>query len=164
MSALLRLQGVDVELGAGRRRQLALRGVTLAIAEGERVALVGPNGSGKSTLLRVLLGVQGPVRGEVWRASGATAAMVFQRPYLMRASALANVALGLWLAGCPWRQAREQAAVALRRVGLAAAAARPARTLSGGSSSCWRWRAPGRCSRACGCWTSPPPASTPRRA
>jgi len=42
-----------------------LRGVDLALAPGELVALVGPNGAGKSTLVRVLAGLLRPGRGEV---------------------------------------------------------------------------------------------------
>ncbi|RYY52343.1 MAG: ATP-binding cassette domain-containing protein, partial [Comamonadaceae bacterium] len=59
-------------------------------------------------------------------------AMVFQRPFAMRATALTNVALGLWLRGTRWRRARELALQALGDVGLAAVALRNARNLSGG--------------------------------
>jgi tungstate transport system ATP-binding protein len=58
--------------------------------------------------------------------------MLFQRPHMLRASVLNNVALGLWLKGVPWRQAREDAQQALMRVGLAGLAGRNARALSGG--------------------------------
>ena len=58
--------------------------------------------------------------------------MLFQRPYLLRATALHNVALGLWLNGAPWQQAKAQALQALARVGLADLARRNAKTLSGG--------------------------------
>jgi ATP-binding cassette subfamily F protein uup len=37
------------------------RGVTISIAEGERVGLIGPNGAGKSTLLKLLAGIGGEV-------------------------------------------------------------------------------------------------------
>ena len=47
------------------RDRLVVRGVDLAIAPGERVALVGPNGAGKSTLLRVLAGLVVPRDGRV---------------------------------------------------------------------------------------------------
>jgi tungstate transport system ATP-binding protein len=110
----------------------ALSGIDLRVAPGERVALIGANGSGKSTLLRVLHGLVKPAAGSLLRDSAAHQAMVFQRPFMLRMSALANVALGLWMRGVPWKDTRKQAAAALERVGLAEVALRNARTLSAG--------------------------------
>ena len=128
MSGLVHLRSTDVRFGGVR----ALAGVDLRISAGERVALIGANGSGKSTLLRLLHGLVQPSGGTVLRDGTARQAMVFQRPYMLRTSALNNVALALWLRGTRWRPAREQALAALARVGLAGVALRSARTLSGG--------------------------------
>lgn len=54
----------DLRFGYDRRVPV-VRDVTMAIAEGERVALVGPNGSGKSTLARLLVGLLRPTGGAV---------------------------------------------------------------------------------------------------
>jgi len=116
----------------GERGVQALSCVTLTIQPGERVALVGANGCGKSTLLRVLHGLVSPSQGQRQSPSPNSQAMLFQKPYLMRLSVQANVALGLWLRGTPWAQAKAQALQALARVGMTALAARAARTLSGG--------------------------------
>ncbi|HEX5910198.1 MAG TPA: ABC transporter ATP-binding protein [Thermoleophilaceae bacterium] len=43
----------------------ALRGVSVAATEGERVAVIGPNGAGKTTLLSILAGIQRPDQGEI---------------------------------------------------------------------------------------------------
>jgi tungstate transport system ATP-binding protein len=128
MSALVQLKAVDVRFG----RVEALSGVDLKLARGERLALIGANGSGKSTLLRVLHGLLRPSNGSVLRDSAVRQAMVFQRPRMLRASAAANVALGLWIAGCRWKSALQEAARALARVGLADVVDRNATALSGG--------------------------------
>ncbi len=129
MTEAIDLQDVEVRFGSA----VALAGVSLRITRGERVAFIGANGSGKSTLLRVLHGLQRPTAGSVRCGEGLRPqAMVFQRPYMLRTSALNNVTLGLWLRGAPWRQARAEAQAALARMELAGLAGRHAPALSGG--------------------------------
>ena len=128
MSVLFDLQAVEMRFG----QTLALSDCGLRIEAGERVALVGANGSGKSTLLRILHGLIRPTQGSVQVDLAARQAMVFQRPYMLRASASSNVALGLWLKGMAWKPAKAQALQALARVGLAGVAHRNAKTLSSG--------------------------------
>jgi tungstate transport system ATP-binding protein len=131
---LFTLQAIDVHFHATSRGGgvRALSDVSLTILAGERVALVGTNGCGKSTLLRMLHGLVQPSRGTVTTRPRLRQAMLFQRPHMLRTSAQNNIALGLWLQGQAWRQAQEQALLALQRVGLAAQAQRHARRLSGG--------------------------------
>lgn len=132
MTVLFDLAGVGVRFGSLAAGVSALSEVNLHIEAGERVALVGANGSGKSTLLRALHGLVAPTQGRLLIPPSAQQAMLFQKPYLMRMSVLANVALGLWLRGVAWRAAKLQALAALERVGLTELAARSARALSGG--------------------------------
>ena len=61
MSALLETRDVRKAYGTF----VALDGVTLSVAEGERVAIVGPNGAGKTTLVNVLTGLLAPTSGSV---------------------------------------------------------------------------------------------------
>jgi zinc transport system ATP-binding protein len=48
-------------------KQVVLDNVSLEIARGEVVTLIGPNGSGKTTLAKILLGLQRPDQGEVFK-------------------------------------------------------------------------------------------------
>jgi putative ABC transport system ATP-binding protein len=133
--ALIQLTGVSKIYGTGQAAMHALRGVDLAVAKGEFVAVMGPSGSGKSTCMNIIGCLDTPTRGS-YRFNGIEVGdlsrdqrailrrrclgFVFQGFNLLnRTSALENVELPLIYRGMPLRQRRRQAAAALAAVGLA---------------------------------------------
>jgi tungstate transport system ATP-binding protein len=110
-----------------------LRPLSLEIGAGPSTIILGANGAGKSVLMRLMHGLIAPSSGSVvWSGQDARRkqAMVFQRPVMLRRSALANVQYALKVAGTT--DTEKVAMEALREVGLAPLAHRPARVLSGG--------------------------------
>jgi putative ABC transport system ATP-binding protein len=126
----------------------ALRGLSLAVAEGDWVSIVGPSGCGKSTLLNLLGALDRPTQGEV-RVRGRDVAQlddraatdfrlrsvgfVFQRFHLLpMLSAAENVALPMAEAGLPLRERMARATELLTYVGLGGRAGHRPPQLSGG--------------------------------
>ena len=111
-------------------------GVSVEITEGPRTIILGPNGAGKSVLMRLCHGLFAPTSGSItWRGAAngrRRQAMVFQRPVMLRRSALANVVYALKLAGVSPRERELRARDVIDAVGLASVLDRPARVLSGG--------------------------------
>jgi putative ABC transport system ATP-binding protein len=62
---LIELAGVEKVYRTGKLEYPALRGVDLAIADGDMVAIVGPSGSGKSTVMNMITGIDRPTAGTV---------------------------------------------------------------------------------------------------
>jgi ATP-binding cassette subfamily F protein uup len=71
-----------------------LDGVTLGVAEGERIGVVGRNGGGKSTLVKVLAGVEEPDSGRVVRAGGVSVELFRQDVVLPRGATVRDVVMG----------------------------------------------------------------------
>ncbi len=122
-----------------RATYTAVERATLAVADGEFVAIVGPTGCGKSTLLNAAAGLLAPSAGTVTVYGAPLAGRNAQAGYLFQSdalfpwkTALDNVAIGIEVAGAAGAAAREQARQWLARVGLAAFAARYPHMLSGG--------------------------------
>ncbi|MBV8032227.1 MAG: ATP-binding cassette domain-containing protein [Betaproteobacteria bacterium] len=110
--------------------------LSLELSAGASTILLGANGAGKSVLMRLMHGLLSPTAGRVvWHEPEAARqrrlqAMVFQRPVMLRRSALENVRYVLRAAGEDASDSR--ALQALDEVGLRHVASQPARALSGG--------------------------------
>lgn len=115
-----------------------IKPLSLEIGAGASTIILGANGAGKSVLMRLMHGLLEPSAGRVaWSEPDGqrvrrSQAMVFQRPVMLRRSALDNVLYALELAGAPASERRSLALEALESVGLVHVAHRAARTLSGG--------------------------------
>ncbi|HET9663660.1 MAG TPA: ATP-binding cassette domain-containing protein [Burkholderiales bacterium] len=132
---MLPLELKNVSFVAGGRA--VIDSVSVAIDAGPRTVILGANGAGKSVLMRLCHGLLKPSSGEIaWRGRNSHRrggqSMVFQRPIMLRRSALGNVMYGLKLAGFSRRECEMRARDVLEAVGLERQAGSPARTLSGG--------------------------------
>jgi len=133
MNGILPLRLERVSFAAGGRT--IIETLDLTLEAGASTVILGANGAGKSVLMRLMHGLLAPSTGRVaWSTEGPRRrqAMVFQRPVMLRRSALANVVYAIDAAGVPVGQQLRLAREALQEVGLAYAAGRPARVLSGG--------------------------------
>ena len=127
-------RGLKREYDMGGEIVRALRGVDLAIARNEYVAIMGPSGSGKSTLMNLIGCLDTPNEGEYWlngmlvstmtddalaRVRNKEIGFVFQTFNLLpRASALQNVELPLVYAGVRADERRRRATEAQDSVQL----------------------------------------------
>ncbi|MBI4622961.1 MAG: ATP-binding cassette domain-containing protein [Verrucomicrobia bacterium] len=103
--------------------------MSLAVAPGDRLAVMGASGSGKTTLLRLLAGLAPPTRGAIERAPDLRIGMVFQDLALWpNLSVLDNVALAL--PGLPKPDRPRAANAALAACHVADLASRQPGTLS----------------------------------
>jgi branched-chain amino acid transport system ATP-binding protein len=145
---MIELRGVRRAFGG----VLALDGVSLELADGERRAVIGPNGAGKTTLVNVLAGEIQPTDGTIrlagqditrlrpWQRARLGLAHVYQRTELFAPlSARDNVALAVAARQGPYRaflapprSEHSEANAVLERVGLAGREAVPASALSHG--------------------------------
>jgi putative ABC transport system ATP-binding protein len=126
----------------------ALRDVSLAVGEGEFVAIVGPSGSGKSTMMHIIGCLDRPTAGRyrlagnlvaelsddgLARLRSRTIGFVFQSYNLLpRTTALDNVATPLLYQGIGRRERVARATAALERLGLGDRLRHEPSQLSGG--------------------------------
>ena len=130
--SMIQLENIHLKLGGPAGEVNILRGINLAVAEGDTVSIVGPSGSGKTTMLMVIAGLEKATSGNV-RVNNIdlntldedglavfrreTMGIVFQNFHLVPTmSALENVAIPIEFAG--FDDAFEQAREGLEAVGL----------------------------------------------
>jgi putative ABC transport system ATP-binding protein len=148
MSSGIEIRNIEKSYKRGRQRVEVLKGLNLAIAAGDFLALMGPSGSGKTTLLNLIGGLDRPDRGEMWVAgtridrlsSGELAewrarhiGFIFQFYNLMpMLTAARNIELPLLLTPLGRDERRKRIATVLDIVGLGARAGHKPSQMSGG--------------------------------
>jgi putative ABC transport system ATP-binding protein len=148
MDSLIELDAVTRFYATGDVEVRALDGISLAIAQGEFVAVMGPSGSGKSTLMNILGCLDRPTggryvlagrevshlnKGELAEVRNRVLGFVFQSFNLLaRTTALENVELPLLYQGVSARERHTRASSALGRVGLESRTHHHPNQLSGG--------------------------------
>jgi NitT/TauT family transport system ATP-binding protein len=132
-------RGITKRFAARRSVFTALDDVSFAIRGGEFVSLIGPSGCGKSTLMLIAAGLSQPTQGEIrvgGRALGAPltdVGIVFQDHLLLEfKSALDNILMQHVIRGLPLDEGRAQALALMEKLGIAQAADRYPKQLSGG--------------------------------
>jgi lipoprotein-releasing system ATP-binding protein len=144
------LEGKDLakDFVQGGVKIQVLRGASITVRAGERIAIVGASGSGKTTLLQLLGGLDLPSSGTVEIAGSAlnrlndterghlrnrAVGFVYQFHHLLpEFTALENVAMPLLVRRLSPHAAKERASALLSRVGLAERLTHRPSQLSGG--------------------------------
>jgi putative ABC transport system ATP-binding protein len=134
MSSVLETKSLGKTYATNGTALYALRGVNLAVAPGEFVAVMGPSGCGKSTLLHLLGGLDRPSTGEIYvngervdRWSESRLALLRRRQIgfvfqffnlIGNLNVADNVELPALLAGCKPQEARDRREQLLATLGL----------------------------------------------
>lgn len=145
---ILQCQQLSKRFVQGDLNVEVLKGVDLSIRAGERVAIMGASGSGKSTLLHLLGGLEKPTSGHVTldgfdlnkvgsgklsQLRNQSLGFIYQFHHLLgEFTILENVAMPLLIGKHSIKQAQDQAADLLKRVGLGHRIAHKPGELSGG--------------------------------
>ncbi len=137
--AQVSVRGVEKAYDGG---VMAVRGISLEVADGEFVVLVGPSGCGKSTTLRMIAGLEEISGGEIWIGGDVVndvpprdrdIAMVFQNYALYpHMSVFDNMAYGLRIRGLARADIKRRVDEAAGLLGLSELLGRKPRQLSGG--------------------------------